>query len=170
MINQSSLLGIRNKSGHFHNNLTHMGVSKNRGTQNGVVYNGKPCFLMGDLGKTHHLRKPPYLILPTSGPRNMARGKGHDLVVGFQAPLFGSSLAPAKILIKSAVSQFFTSGKAIALSKARFRSFYFLVLFFPWPATNSSKMLSPISWKFPESPMYASILDGWLKLQKQLPF
>ena len=45
--------------------LVYMGVSKNRGAPKWMVYNGKPYFLMDDLGRnTHYFRKHPYGFSP----------------------------------------------------------------------------------------------------------
>lgn len=80
----------------------------------------------------------------------------------FSGPMVSSSLAAAKILIKSVVSQFSHPVKLLLLSKARFRSVYFLVFFSPWPATNSSKMLSPSVGSFRRVPcMPQSWMVGW---------
>jgi len=53
--------GVLAKVGTNHQNIKkHMGVSKNGGTPKWMVYNGKPYFLMDDLGGN-----PPFLETPT---------------------------------------------------------------------------------------------------------
>ena len=45
----------------------YMGVSKNKGTPKWMIYNGKPYFLMDDLGVKPYFRKHPYEFLGFHG-------------------------------------------------------------------------------------------------------